>query len=98
MSRGEMNRLILSLSWAFRDVFESLFQPINVTFIDELLDNGTDTIGVENSMTILKDMVRNRNKSIWLISHREELVSRVNSTLKVIKENGFTNFLNDEVQ
>ena len=93
-----MNRLILSLSWAFRDVFESLFQPINVTFIDELLDNGTDTIGVENSMTILKDMVRNRNKSIWLISHREELVSRVNSTLKVIKENGFTNFLNDEVQ
>ena len=49
-------------------------------------------------MTILKDMVRNRNKSIWLISHREELVSRVNSTLKVIKENGFTNFLNDEVQ
>jgi DNA repair exonuclease SbcCD ATPase subunit len=98
MSRGEMNRLILSLSWAFRDVFESLFQPVNVTFIDELLDNGTDTIGVENSMTILKDMVRNRNKSIWLISHREELVSRVNSTLKVIKENGFTNFLNDEVQ
>jgi DNA repair exonuclease SbcCD ATPase subunit len=98
MSRGEMNRLILSLSWAFRDVFESLFQPVNVTFIDELLDNGTDTIGVENSMTILKDMVRNRNKSIWLISHREELVSRVNSTLKVIKENGFTNFLNDEGQ
>ena len=42
LSRGEMNRLILSLSWSFRDVWENLYQPINLLFIDELLDSGLD--------------------------------------------------------
>ena len=39
LSRGERNRLILSLSWAFRDMWENLYQPINLLFIDELIDN-----------------------------------------------------------
>jgi hypothetical protein len=61
-------------------------------FIDELLDNGTDGAGVENSLSVLKDMNRTRNKSIWLISHKDDLISRVNNVLKVVKENGFTTF------
>jgi DNA repair exonuclease SbcCD ATPase subunit len=92
LSRGERNRLILGLSFAFRDVWESLYSPINTLFIDELIDSGMDSIGVENSMAILKDMSRNRNKSVWLVSHREELAGRVPSVLKVVKENGFTTY------
>jgi DNA repair exonuclease SbcCD ATPase subunit len=92
LSRGERNRLILGLSFAFRDVWENLYFPINTLFIDELIDSGLDTIGVENAMAILKDMTRNRNKSIWLVSHREELAGRVASVLQVIKENGFTTY------
>jgi len=92
LSRGERNRLILGLSFAFRDVWESLYTPINTLFIDELIDSGLDTIGVENSIAILKDMSRRREKSIWLVSHREELAGRVPSVLKVIKENGFTSY------
>jgi len=95
LSRGERNRLILSLSWAFRDVWEGLYQQINLLFIDELIDAGMDTSGVESSMAVLKDMARTQNKNIFLISHKDELVSRVNSVLKVIKENGFTNYAND---
>jgi hypothetical protein len=92
LSRGERNRLILGLSFAFRDVWENLYFPINTLFIDELIDSGLDSIGVENSMAILKDMSRRRNKSIWLVSHREELAGRVPSVLKVVKENGFTTY------
>tara|TARA_A100001388_G_C28771382_1_gene504083 strand:+ start:2019 stop:3788 length:1770 start_codon:yes stop_codon:yes gene_type:complete len=95
LSRGERNRLILSLSWAFRDVWEGLYQQINLLFIDELIDAGMDTSGVESSMAVLKDMARTQNKNIFLISHKDELVSRVNSVLKVVKENGFTNYAND---
>ena len=95
LSRGERNRLILSLSWAFRDVWESLYQQINLLFIDELIDAGMDISGVESSMAVLKDMARTQQKNIFLISHKDELVSRVNSVLKVIKENGFTNYAND---
>ena len=95
LSRGERNRLILSLSWAFRDVWESLYQQINLLFIDELVDAGMDISGVESSMAVLKDMSRTQQKNIFLISHKDELISRVNSVLKVVKENGFTNYAND---
>lgn len=95
LSRGERNRLILSLSWAFRDVWESLYHPINLLFIDELVDSGMDSSGVENSLAILKKMSREHNKSIWLVSHKDELAGRVNNILTVVKENGFTNYNTD---
>ena len=95
LSRGERNRLILSMSWAFRDVWESLYQSINLLFIDELIDNGLDAAGVESSISILKKMARERGKNIYLISHKDELSSRVNNILKVIKDNGFTSYSND---
>jgi len=95
LSRGERNRLILSLSWAFRDVWESLYQPINLLFIDELVDSGMDSSGVENALGILKKMSRDSNKSIWLVSHKDELAGRVNNTLHVVKENGYTSYNTD---
>jgi ABC-type multidrug transport system ATPase subunit len=95
LSRGERNRLILPLSWSFRDVWESLYQPINLLFIDELIDSGMDASGVENAMAILKKMSRDSHKSIWLVSHRDELGGRVNNVLTVVKENGFTSYNTD---
>jgi DNA repair exonuclease SbcCD ATPase subunit len=95
LSRGERTRLILSMSWAFRDVWESLYHPINLLFIDELIDNGLDTAGVENALGLLKRMSRERNKSVWLVSHRDELAGRVENILRVVKENGFTNYNTD---
>jgi len=92
LSRGERNRLILGLSWSFRDVFESMNTPINFLAIDELVDSGMDSNGVESSLSVLKKMVRERDKNIFLISHRDELVGRVSHTLQVLKENGFTTF------
>ena len=96
LSRGERNRLILGLSWSFRDIFESLYNTINVLFVDELIDSGMDTNGVESSLAILKKMARDGNRSVYLISHRDELQGRVESVLNVIKENGFTSFSHEE--
>ena len=95
LSRGERNRLILGLSWAFRDVWESLYQGINLLFVDELIDNGLDASGVEGALAVLKKMSRERKKNIFLISHKDELIGRVNNVLKVIKENGFTSYATD---
>jgi DNA repair exonuclease SbcCD ATPase subunit len=95
LSRGERNRLILSMSWAFRDVWENLYHPINLLFIDELVDSGMDSSGVENAMGVLKHMSRKRNKSVWLVSHKDELIGRVNNVLRVIKEGGFTSYNTD---
>jgi DNA repair exonuclease SbcCD ATPase subunit len=95
LSRGERNRLILSLSWAFRDVWETQNQPINLLFIDEVIDTGMDSSGVENALSILKKMARDGERSVWLVSHKDELAGRVNNVMKVVKENGFTNYSSD---
>jgi DNA repair exonuclease SbcCD ATPase subunit len=95
LSRGERNRLILGMSWAFRDIYESLNQPMNLMCIDELVDSGMDTTGVENALAVLKKMGRESNKNVFLISHKEELQGRVNNVLYVIKEGGFTSYSND---
>jgi len=96
LSRGERTRLILGLSWSFRDVYESLNTPINLLFIDELIDNGLDTSGVESSLAILKHMTRESSRNIFLISHKDELIGRVGSVLMVVKEGGFTSFADGE--
>jgi DNA repair exonuclease SbcCD ATPase subunit len=95
LSRGERNRLILSLSWAFRDVYESLYHKMNLLFVDELVDSGLDSSGMESSLAILKKISRDTNKSVWLVSHRDELVSRVSNILRVTKQHGFTTYSTD---
>ena len=95
LSRGERNRLILGLSWAFRDMYESLNRPMNLMCIDELIDSGMDSMGVENALAVLKKMNREQGKNIMLISHKEELIGRVNNVLTVVKEGGFTNYNTD---
>jgi len=96
LSRGERNRLILGLSFSFRDIFESMNTPINLMFIDELIDSGMDTNGVESALAELKKITRERNKNVFLISHKDELVGRVNDILNVVKEDGFTSFSCDK--
>jgi len=95
LSRGERNRHILGLSFAFRDVWENLYQNINLLFIDELIDSGMDSAGVENALGVIKHMGREGRKNVFLISHKDELVGRVNHVLKVIKESGFTSYSTD---
>ena len=69
--------------------------PSIIVDLDELIDNGLDASGVEGALSVLKKMARERNKNVYLISHKDELVGRVNNVLKVIKENGFTSYSND---
>jgi DNA repair exonuclease SbcCD ATPase subunit len=90
LSRGERTRLILALSWTFRDVYESMNGKLNLLFLDEILDNGVDSAGIESAVTILKTMARHSDRNIFLISHRDECISRISETIKVVKENGFT--------
>jgi hypothetical protein len=50
---------------------------------------------VENALALLKHMSRERHKSIWLVSHRDELSGRVENILRVVKESGFTSYNTD---
>lgn len=95
LSNGESTRLVLSLAWAFRDVWESMNQHLNLMMIDELVDSGMDSQGMDSALDVLKRGTRERPTNVFLISHKDELVSRVGKILLVQKENGFTTFGTD---
>ena len=90
LSRGERTRVIIALNLAFRDTYESLYQGINILLVDELLDNGLDSGGIECSWHMLQDLSAVRGKNIFVVSHREELVNRASSILRVVKEDSFS--------
>jgi DNA repair exonuclease SbcCD ATPase subunit len=95
LSNGEANRLVLSLAWSFRDVWETMNKPLNLLMIDELVDSGMDPAGMDLALEILKKMTRDRGKNVFLISHNDSLTSRVPRILLVQKENNFTTFVTD---
>ena len=95
LSRGETTRVILALSWAFRDIWENQNSGLNILTVDELMDVGLDTSGVEKALEILKLMGRDRQKHVMLVSHREELLPRCDRTLMVVKESGFSSIQSD---
>ncbi len=61
--------------------------------IDEIVDTGMDSQGMDAALTILKKLAREKSKNIFLISHKDELQARVDNILTVQKENGFTTFM-----
>ena len=98
LSNGEQNRVVLALAWAFRDVWETMNKPLNLLMIDELVDSGMDSKGMDLALEILKKNSRERGKNIFLISHKDELTSRVPRVLLVQYENNFTTFVTDTEQ
>ena len=96
LSRGESNRVIMATSWAFRDVWESLNNRVNIMWVDEMIDSGLDSQGAESALQILKGFART-GRNVFLISHRDELIGRIDRTLYVSKENGFTSISEEAV-
>lgn len=90
LSRGQKTKLNIGLAFAFRDVFENLHFPINTLMVDEVIDNGMDGAGVDNSINIMKTMTRNLKKSVFIISHKEEVKPKANRIMNVIFENSFS--------
>lgn len=97
LSRGESGRVIMATSWAFRDVWESLNNTVNIMWVDELIDSGLCSSGAEDALQILKGFARN-GRNIFLISHREELMGRIDRTLYISKSNGFTQISDEYVE
>jgi DNA repair exonuclease SbcCD ATPase subunit len=93
LSRGEMNRLILATSFSFRELWQSLNLAINLTFLDEYIDQGIDQAGVDATVAILQEMAAQTGNNVFLISHREELKSQIDELLLAVKENQFTTFV-----
>lgn len=90
LSNGQRARVNLALSFAFRDVLQSMHEHINVCMLDEVLDVGLDTVGVQNAARMLKRKARDEKISVYIISHRDEIDSAFDHKLTVQMSKGFS--------
>lgn len=90
LSKGEKNRVIMATFWSFRDVWESLNNTFNLIFCDEILDSGMDNSGAEAALAVLQSMARDRKKSVFVISHKENLIDKADRVMLIRKEDHFT--------
>lgn len=87
LSKGQRARLRVALNFSFQDVFEYMNYPINLLAVDELLDAGICPRGAENAVTALREICRNKDKRVFLITHRDDIAARVDDVIKIILEN-----------
>lgn len=87
LSNGERIRINLSVSLAIRDLLSLSGHGTNLLCIDELFDSGLDSAGFFTVYRVLSDM---KDTGIMIISHREELMTRVDQVFTVEKKGGFS--------
>ena len=86
LSTGERIRMSFAISMAFNDFLSMVGASSSALFIDEIFDAGIDASGYNNILTLLK----RRDKTTFIISHREDIAPEVDHILTVTKENGFS--------
>ena len=89
LSAGQRLRVWLATNRAFREIFEIMNYTINLFVIDEVLDKGMSARGAEVSYRLLEEMV-GQGKSVYLITHRSELVDMADYTMTIVLENGLS--------
>lgn len=90
LSAGQRARVNIALALAFRDVRQVLHTPINLGFFDEILDTGLDGVGVRAAASLLKKIGSEEGVTIFVISHKEEIMSSFDDILNVVMEGGFS--------
>ncbi len=98
LSNGQRARVNIALSFAFRDVLQSLHDRINVCMLDEVLDVGLDSVGVTAAARLLKRKTRDENLSLYIISHRDEIDSAFDRCMVVQMKEGFSRIIDDETE
>ena len=90
LSNGQRARINLALSFAFRDVLESMHEKINVCMLDEVLDVGLNSSGVAAAARMLKRKARDEGLSLFIITHRDEIDSAFDRVMTVQMSKGFS--------
>ena len=90
LSSGQKARVNLGLSFSFRDVLQKSHDSVNVCMLDEVLDVGLDSVGVQNAARMLKLKAREEKLALYIISHRDEVSSIFDRKMTIQMENGFS--------
>lgn len=90
LSSGQKARINLALSFAFRDVLQFRTGKFSFCMLDECLDTGLSNVGIQHAVKMIKEIAKEQNLNMMIISHRDEVQSMFNKTMHVELENGFS--------
>jgi len=93
LSGGQRARVNFALALAFWDVQLRYKTRINVCFLDEVLDHGLDTIGIQAAARLVKQKARSEQIGMFVISHRDEISGTFDSTVVVQMKQGFSTLI-----
>ena len=96
LSSGQKARVNLGLAFSFRDVLQKSHDSINVCMLDEVLDVGLDSVGVQNAARMLKHKARQEDLALYIISHRDEVSNIFDNRMVVQMEKGFSSIKVEE--
>ncbi len=90
LSNGQKARVNLALSFAFRDVLQSMHDSVNICMLDEVLDVGLDAVGVQAAARMLKRKARDEKIALYIISHKDEIDNAFDRRMIVQMSGGFS--------
>lgn len=90
LSGGQKARVNLALSFAFRDVLQSLHDNTNICILDETLDYGLDTKGVPIAAMMIKHKAKEEAITLFITSHRDEIKGIFDKTMTISLEDEFS--------
>jgi DNA repair exonuclease SbcCD ATPase subunit len=90
LSNGQRARVNIAISFAFRDVLQSMHDSVNICMLDEVLDVGLDAMGVQAAAKMLKRKARDEKIAVYIISHRDEIDSAFDRKMTVQLFGGFS--------
>ncbi|MGI0076504.1 MAG: hypothetical protein ACREAU_03755 [Nitrosopumilaceae archaeon] len=90
LSTGQKARVNLALSFAFRDVLQSLHDKTNICILDETLDYGLDTRGVPIAAMMIKQKAKEEGITLFIVSHRDEVKGIFDKTMTISLVDDFT--------
>lgn len=93
LSAGQKARVNIALSFAFRDVLQYRYGKINFIILDECLDVGLSNVGIQHASKMIKEVAAEQDLAMFVISHRDEIVSLFKKVLHVELKNGFSSVI-----
>jgi DNA repair exonuclease SbcCD ATPase subunit len=97
LSSGQKARVNIALNFSFRDVLQSRYGTINFCILDEILDVGLGSTGVQLAVKMIKSWIKDNGLSAFVISHRDEIASNFDNKLVVELKNGFSNVVYSDI-
>lgn len=100
LSQGQRARVNLGLSFAFMDTLENIHKKrINICMLDEVLDIGLDSIGIQAALRLIRAKCKDDGKAMFVISHRHDQIAEAafDRRVTVRMQAGFSTIIEHDI-